>query len=261
MILLEILFLAVVQGITEFLPISSSGHLVVLAALFDQFGHPMEEKLTVNIVLHLGTLAAILVFFWRRIVALLGEDRRVVGLIVVGSLPAAVVGLVLKKYFDHMLVDPMTAGLMFPVTGIMLLWIARRTPGKIACRELSFGHALLVGLFQAAAILPGISRSGATIVAGLGVGLKREEAAAFSFLLAIPVMAGAGLLEVKDMLEQTVNSTPVGPLVLGALVSFAVGMVSLWWLVRWVQRGQLHWFAYWVLPLGPLVILWQLFFR
>lgn len=258
MVLLEILFLAVVQGITEFLPISSSGHLVVLAALFD---HPMEGKLTVNIVLHIGTLAAILVFFWRRIVALLGEDRRVVWLIVVGSIPAAVVGLVLKKHCGPMLVDPMTAGLMFPVTGIMLLWIARRTPGEIACRELGFGRALLVGLFQALAILPGISRSGATIVAGLGVGLKREEAAAFSFLLAIPVMAGAGLLEVKDMLEQTANSTPIGPLVLGALVSFAVGMGALWWLVRWVQRGQLHWFAYWVLPLGPLVILWQLFFR
>ncbi|MBN1591278.1 MAG: undecaprenyl-diphosphate phosphatase [Pirellulales bacterium] len=261
MLYLEILFLAVVQGITEFLPISSSGHLVVLAALFEEWGIHMDEKLTVNIVLHLGTLAAILVFYWRRIWALLGADRRVIGLLIVATIPAVVVGVPLKKYGTEFLENPLLAGCMFLVTGALLLWVRRCKPGETECRELSYSRALIVGLFQAFAILPGVSRSGSTIVAGLGTGLRRDEAATFSFLLAIPVIGGAGLLEVKDLVEQSGNGTPVLALIVGGLVSFVVGLVALAWLVRWIQKGQLHYFAWWVLALGPVVIAWQLWTR
>ncbi len=256
MLYLGIILLAIVQGITEFLPISSSGHLVVLESLFD-----LKDKVTVNIMLHVGTLAAILVFYWRRIWALLDKDCRVISLLVVGSIPAAIVGIPLKKYGDEALKNPLLAGCMFLVTGAMLVWVRRCKPGETECRDLGYGRALLIGVFQAFALLPGISRSGSTIVAGLGTGLRRDEAATFSFLLAIPAIGGAGLLEVKDLMEQSTSSTPVLALVVGGLVSFLVGLAALAWLVRWIQKGQLHYFAWWVLALGPIVIAWQLWPR
>lgn len=260
MLLIEILALAVVQGIAEFLPVSSSGHLVVGEALFDQFGY---TKLGLVIVLHVGTLAAILVFYWRRIWRLLGADRRVLSLLVVGSLPAAAVGLAIKatpwgKTLESGLESPLLAGLMFPVTGLMLLWAARHEAGQTTCRDLGYGKALLIGGLQAVAILPGISRSGSTIAAGLGCGLRRDEAAAFSFLLAIPAIGGGGLLEMLHLLEQGAGSTPVGGLILGASVSFLVGLAALWWLIRWLNQGRLHRFAWYLIPLGVTVVVWQL---
>lgn len=251
---LEILVLAVVQGVTEFLPISSSGHVVVGQALFDQFGHKMHDGLTVNIFLHVGTLMAILVFYRRRIWLLLGRDRRVIALLLVGSVPAAVAGLIIKWRFEATLESPLIAGFMFLVTGAILLWAAQRESGQSTCRELGYGSALLIGAFQAFAILPGISRSGATIVAGLGCGLRRDEAATFSFLLAIPAIGGGGLLEIYKLAATPPDSVPMEGLAVGALVSFAVGLVSLWWLVRWIQQGRLHHFAWWVIPLGLVVI-------
>ena len=259
MLLLQVVLLAVVQGIGEFLPISSSGHIVVLASLFEQFGQPFPgEKLTVNIVLHLGTLLAILVFYWRRILGLLGGERRVIGLLVVGTIPAVIAGLWIGRYFGGVLESPMTTGLMFPVTGLGLLWTIRATPGEVTCRSLSYGQALVIGLAQAFAILPGISRSGATIVAALACGMRRDEAATFSFLLAIPVIAGGGLLHLVDVLEHPPAGFQPGILAIGALVSFTVGLAALGWLVRWLERGKLHRFAWWVLILGPVVVAWQL---
>lgn len=259
---LDILVLAIVQGITEFLPVSSSGHLVVGAELFEHFGHPMDERLRLEIVLHLGTLLAILVFYWRRILWLFGQDRRVIGLILVGSIPAGIAGFVIKKSaigptLEAGLENPLVAGLMFPITAGVLLWAARRPAGQTLCRELGYGHALLIGAVQAFAILPGISRSGMTIAAGLGCRMRREEAATFSFLLAIPAMAGAGLLEVVDLAGSGANSTPLGGLAMGALVAFAVGLIALYWLVRWLKQGQLHLFAWYLIPLGAAVVIWQ----
>ena len=255
---LEIIFLAILQGITEFLPISSSGHLVVVESVFEQFGVVIQEKLSVGIVLHLGTLVAIIVFYWRRIFALLNKDRRVIGLLIVGSIPAAAVGVPLKKFGTELLENPLLAGCMFLVTGVLLLWTKRCKQGEIECRELSYWRALVIGLFQAFAILPGISRSGSTIVAGLGTGLKRDEAATFSFLLAIPAIGGAGILELKDLITESNGSVPVLGLAIGGLISFLVGLAALAWLVRWIEKGQLHYFAWWVLALGPVVIVWQL---
>jgi len=258
MLWIEIFILAVVQGIAEFLPISSSGHVLVGLALFDEFGHAVQEKLTVNIVLHLGTLAAILVFYRRRIRRLLSQDRRVIGLLVVGSIPAAFVGLLLESHVSNVLEHPLTAGLMFPLTGLILIWSARHGSGEIDCRELTCAKALLIGAAQAFAILPGISRSGTTIVAGLACGLRRQEAATFSFLLAIPVIGGAGVLDLVKIIGGRNSHPPVAVLLFGALVSFIVGLAALWWLIRWIDQGKLHRFAWWVIPLGVAVILWQL---
>jgi undecaprenyl-diphosphatase len=258
MLLFEIILLSIVQGIGEFLPISSSGHVVVLANLFNQFGRPLPDIVTVNIALHLGTLLSILVVYWRRILGLLGQDRRVIGLLLAGTMPAAIFGVYLKMHLKDSLDSALVAGCMFPLTGLLLLWTTRRQPGELTCRELTYGRALVIGVFQALAIFPGISRSGSTIIAGLGTGLKREEAATFSFLLAIPAILGAGLLESLDLMHSTTPLEPFGLLGLGLAISAAIGILSLWWLLRWLEQGRLHLFAWWVLLLGPAVVAWQL---
>lgn len=260
MLLLEIILLAIVQGVGEFLPISSSGHIVVLATLFEQLGQAFHgEKLTLNIVLHLGTLLAILVFYRQRIITLLTRERRVIGLVIVGTIPAVVIGLWIKKFYGDAFESALLAGFMFPITGIGLLWTARAKPGEVTCLDLRYDEALLIGFAQAFAVLPGISRSGATIVAGLARGMRRDEAAAFSFLLAIPAIAGGGVLHLLELL--TADAPPsqisLGFLLLGAAVSFAVGLASLAWLIRWLEKGRLYLFAWWVLILGPIVIVWQ----
>jgi undecaprenyl-diphosphatase len=258
MLVLEIIALAVVQGIAEFLPISSSGHLVVVADLFEQCGYAMHQTVTVNIVLHVGTLGAILVFYWRRIGRLLGQDRRVIRLLLVGTLPAVAVGLPVRYVWGAALGNTLLTGCMFLLTGFLLVWTARLRPGAVNCRELGYRQALLIGAFQALAVLPGVSRSGATIATALGCGLKRDEAAAFSFLLAIPAIGGAGVLEIGGLFRTPANGTSPALLVLGAALSFAVGLASLTWLVCWLEKGRLHRFAWWVFPLGLGVILWKL---
>jgi undecaprenyl-diphosphatase len=263
MVWLEIVVLAIIQGIGEFLPISSKGHVVIVDSLFHQFGFDLpEDKLTVNILLHFGTLLTILVFYWQRVWRLLGEDRRVIGLLLVGTLPVAVLGGLFKKQLEVVFENPLYVGILLPVTGLILLWSARRASGETTCRNLSYSKALLIGIAQCFALLPGISRSGTTIVAGLGVGLRRDEAATFSFLLAIPAIAGAVSLKAPKLLGELVHGSPdamPAPVIaLGVAVSFIVGLGALWWLNRWLQQGRLYRFAWWVIPVGVAVTIWQL---
>lgn len=255
---LEVVALAVVQGIGEFLPISSSGHLVVGAALCDQWGYPIQEKLTLNVALHVGTLFAVVVFFRRRLLELVGKDCWGVALVGWATIPAAVVGLGLKIQAQQLLESPLLAGVAFLITGLALLATRKIPPGQRRWTQLGLREAFWIGLAQALALLPGISRSGLTIVAGLALGLLPAEAATFSFLLAIPVIAGAGMLETLQLLHQPCPSAPWSELLLGMALSFLVGWAALGWLVQWLQRGRLYWFAYWLFTIGPLVILWQI---
>ncbi|MEM8944806.1 MAG: undecaprenyl-diphosphate phosphatase [Planctomycetota bacterium] len=260
----EIIVLAIVQGLTEFLPVSSSGHLVVANAVLEALGsEPVEDLIEVSIVLHLGTLLAVLVFYRREIIGLLGNERKAIVSLIVATIPAVVFGLLIKKGpFEGLektiLENPLVAGLMFPVTAATLLWVARRTEGETDYPQLSWSQALIVGLMQAAAILPGISRSGFTIAAGLGVGLNRKASSTFAFLLAIPVIAGAGLLEGLEAMKAETTGTPPLNLAIGFAVSFVVGWAALKLLVGLVQRGRLAMFAWYLLPLGVAVVAWQL---
>jgi undecaprenyl-diphosphatase len=253
----EILILAVVQGVAEFLPISSSGHIVILSHWMQDRGSKPPEIGDLNIVLHIGTLFSILVFYHERIRRILTTERRVIGLLILGTLPAVVVGLPLKKLAPHILESPWVAGAMFPVTGAALLYLSFKQPGKVDYPQMTFMQSLLIGISQAVAILPGLSRSGSTIAAGLGVGLSRNAAAAFSFLLAIVAIAGAGVLEAIDVAEKGHLSTPVGYMLLGAAVSFVVGLGALWVLNRWLERGRLQIFAWYCIVLGIAVLAWQ----
>lgn len=259
--LLQLLVLAVVQGIGEFLPISSSGHLLLVGALWDRAGyHVLRDTLTVEILLHGGTLLAILVVYWRRLWRLLGADRRVIGLLIVGTLPAVVVGLPLHEIeaCHQWIENPLLAGCMLPVTGLLLLWAARRPEGALDYTQMTYGQALLIGLAQAVAILPGISRSGATIVAGLAVGLRREAAASFSFLLAVPAISGALVLGLRKLAWSDFSREEFGRLGLATAVSFFVGLAALAWLLRWLRQGRLQPLAWWCIAVGLSFVAWWL---
>lgn len=257
--LIEIVVLAVVQGLTEFLPISSSGHLVIVDALINP-DRPLapEAFVEVSIVLHAGTFLSILAFYWRRIWRLFGSDRRTLALLVVGSVPAAVVGVTLKLYGAPVLSHPLVAGSLLPITGLVLLAVPRLARGDEPYGGLSWWGAWWIGVTQAVAILPGISRSGTTIAAGLANRLSRQSAATFSFLLALPVIAGAAMIEAVDLLRGHAMATPLLYLGVGMIVSFVAGLLALWWVVRWLEQGRLQYFAAWCIPVGVGVVIWQL---
>jgi undecaprenyl-diphosphatase len=253
-----ILVLAVVQGVSEFLPISSSGHVVILADLLSKDSSQLDIA-DLNVVLHVGTLFSIVLYYWHRIWRLLDEDRRTLGLLAVATLPAVVVGLGVKQYASSaVLENPLLAGFLLPVTGLILLWGARYRMNMEVYNKLSYQRAFLIGLSQAAAILPGISRSGTTISMGMRLGLGPSSAATFSFLLAIPVIAGAGLLEAVSMIRKSEMATPLPLLLAGMLVSFVVGVAALWMLDHMLRRGRIQYFAYWCIPVGILYVASQL---
>ena len=248
--LLELVVLAIVQGIAEFLPISSSGHLVLVGWLLGE----TSESATLEIILHTGTLGSILVVYWRRIFDLLSSDRRVIPLLVIGTIPAVVVGLPLKMYAESVLKNPLLAGSMLLVTGALLLGLRYLRKGDTSYADLKWWQAALIGCFQAFAILPGVSRSGSTIFGGRLLGLKGAEAVTFSFLLAIPAISGASVLAVKDIMEEGAGGTDVAMLLTGAVISFTTGIFALRWLIRWSTKDRLHWFAFWCIPIGLLSI-------
>lgn len=280
--LLQIIILAVVQGLTEFLPVSSDGHLIVVGSLYQSLtGSTLDgDQITLTIALHAGTFVTVLVVFRAQIIRLLKEDRRVVPLLVVGTIPAALFGILLKKtaWGKALLESPIAAGIGLVATGVILLWGTRtsehlsaagdadpaeesaRDVGRIRYPQLNYLQTLIIGCFQAAAVLAGVSRSGSTIASGLRLAkLRREDAANFSFLLSIPAIGGAVFLECIELVRKgDANGFSVGHLAIGAVISMLVGIVALRWLLTWVRGGRLHLFAYWCIPLGLIVTVWQL---
>jgi undecaprenyl-diphosphatase len=261
MSLILVLILAVVQGITEFLPISSDGHLVVVTALYSALsGEPVPKNLLeVEIILHAGTLLAVVIVFWRHLARLLTVDRRVIGLLVVGTLPALTAGYLMKRYLQPQLESPLAAGIGLILTGLILIWAQRRCCGSGDYPSLTYRQALIIGLFQAAAPLPGVSRSGTTIASGVALcGLSPRAAADFSFLLSVPIIGAAVAAETLDLARSGVSSgTPLDILAIGATVSLVVGVFALRFLILWLRRGRLVDFAWWVIPLGIAVVVWQ----
>ncbi|MFP6763589.1 MAG: undecaprenyl-diphosphate phosphatase [Planctomycetaceae bacterium] len=259
--ILAAVILGIVQGIGEFLPISSSGHLVIAGELLDRglgLGRTGDQKLLLNVTLHAGTLASILVIYRKEIWELRSQPR-VCGLLVLASIPAAVVGFTMKESLELIFATPLVVGVALFGTAALLLLGQKLEKSELNYAHLPLKHAFLIGLLQAGALIPGISRSGSTIAGGLMLGLQRKSAATFSFLMAIPVMAGAVLLEMQDVLSgQTVIDSPAA-LVAGGVVAFAVGLLCLTWMMGLIARGRLHWFAYYCIAVGTATIVWQLF--
>ncbi len=227
MTLVQAVVIAVLQGVTELFPVSSLGHAVVLPRLLGwQVDQGAPDFLPFLVVLHLGTAAALLIYFWRDWSSLLlafvgvgsGDERRtqwrLLWLIVVATIPAVILGFALEKWFRQLFGAPAAAAAFLVVNG-GLLFIGerlRRRAGDKTLGQLSWIEALLIGFAQSTALVPGISRSGATMVGGLLLGLHHKEAAHFSFLIATPIIFGAGVLEVPHLLHQG-TATGMGPVV------------------------------------------------
>lgn len=265
------LVLGVLQGLTEFLPVSSSGHLV----LGQNFFGISEPALSFDVSVHIGTLVAVLVVFFEQIKAIfvsLGRlirsagsmdkikqavqedgDVRFAALIIVGSIPTAIIGLILRNYVDLLFSSLVIVGSMLLVTGTFL-WFTRLTPsGGKKVEEIGFGTALFIGVCQGLAVIPGISRSGATIAAGLFSGVERETAARYSFLLSMPAIVGAELLMLKDSFATGIGINFIT--LLSTLVAFIVGTLALVVLMRIVKKGRLHLFAPYCWALGAITII------
>lgn len=248
---LRAIVMGAVQGLSEFLPVSSSGHLIVAREMFHW--HFLEDDLTFDVALHLGTTVAVLAYFWREWLEMLRAllprrkeasvpanpgsvyDARFLALMVVGSLPAAIVGLPLEHWVEDKVRSPEIVGVMLAVFAVVLLLAERlgRKARRIATA--GWGDAVVIGCAQAIALVPGVSRSGVTITTALARGFRREDAARFSFLLATPVIVGAGLLKMAQAVHEGIPSGDVPVLLVGAATAAVTGWASIGYLLRLVQ--------------------------
>ena len=270
-LLFQAVVLGIVQGLTEFLPISSSGHLIIVPAVLG-WNDPFLESLAFSVMLHLGTLIALLVYFrhdWLRLLHAAGallrsravagdSDRWMVILLAVTVVPAAVVGVALNDFIERELRSIGLVAVMF-VAGAAVLWLAEQWGSRSRSMEqLSSRAAFGIGLAQAVALVPGVSRSGVSIAGGLFAGLTRESAARFSFLMSGPIIAGAVLFESRKLLSaETGLSGHPEVLVAGVLAAFLAGIAAIHLLLGYVRRHSLNVFiAYRLLAAAAIAIWW-----
>lgn len=269
--LIDSFILGLIQGLTEFLPISSSGHLVLGEALL---GGELDKSITFEVVVHFGTLCSILIYYRSKLADMLTSlwdlikspgrisvkaesdaNVKLMGFILLSMIPALFVGLFLKDQIENYLLDPFPVSIMLLVTGTILFATKFRDnfPNRIKTSS-SFN----IGLAQAFAIIPGISRSGSTISLGLYLGIKREEVANFSFLMVIPVIAGAMLLEMKDMIALGVPVNDALGLIVGFLTALISGYFALKYLIIMLRTKGIHPFSWycWALGLIGLIYFW-----
>lgn len=263
---LRAIILGVIQGVAEFLPISSSGHLVIFGDLLQHLGLPSpgnHEDFQLTVALHVGTLLSILVVY-RNDLKSMFRRLNLARAIVLATIPLVVIGLCLtfskpiKEALDALFSNVMVAGIGLLVTATILSIGRQLERGEQELDDVRSGQAVLVGLFQTVAIVPGISRSGSTIAGGLIGGLRRDAATTFSFLIAIPAITGGGVLAAKDAWEGNGGDSSIGVLLVGMTVSFAFGLLALRWLIQIVAQQRLHWFAWYCGCAGAATILWQL---
>jgi undecaprenyl-diphosphatase len=265
--LLAAILLGVVQGLTEFLPVSSSGHLLLgqyfLGLDQERFGLPFD------VALHLGTLVAVVAFFWRDLIRMAGAfvrsllpggrnlanpDQRLAYLILASTIPAALIGFLLEDLFETAVRSPWVV--VFNLMLIGVLFIVGEAVGSKSRRadKLRFPEAVGIGLAQATALVPGVSRSGATITLGLFLGLRREEAARFSFLMSVPIIAGAGSLQLAEVVSEGMDSSQAVMFAAGFVSSAVVGYLAIRFFLRFVVHHSLRAFAYYRFGLAAVVV-------
>ena len=239
------IFLGLLQGLTEFLPVSSSGHLVIAQHFIGLTSPPV----LFDILLHLATALAVIVVLWSQLLQL---NLKTIGFILLASLPAAIVGLILNSSIVTIF-SSLTLVAFALLINSLILFSAQHFFKNAQSTSLSAKNSLVIGLFQALAIIPGISRSGSTISAGILAKLKPQLVFNFSFLLSLPAIFGAVLLQLKDL---SFFQTQLGlPLLLGSITAFVSGLISLKLLKKFVSQGRFSFFAYYCLALGLILLL------
>jgi len=268
---LQAIIIGIVQGLTEFLPVSSSGHLVLVPEIMG-----VTSSLAFDTLLHVGTLVAVVTYFWSDIVHMIRsfissltdiprgnfrngieEDpfKRLAWMVIIGTIPAGLAGVLFKDFFESLFSSITAVGFFLIVTGL-LLWgserISARINEKLPVEKLGVRDSLIIGGAQALAIAPGISRSGATISAGLFLGFERELAARYSFLLSIPAILGAALIQVKDI---SAGMDLLGASMIAGFVASAVsGYIAIKFLLKLIRERDLYVFAYYCFALGLLIL-------
>ncbi|MFH1654676.1 MAG: undecaprenyl-diphosphate phosphatase [Pseudomonadota bacterium] len=269
--ILKASLLGALQGATEFLPVSSSGHLV-LAQHF--LGVELEggQLLAFDVCLHFGTLLAVIFVFWRELAGMITaifapkmttsvsafspkDSRRLFLFLVIATIPAGLIGVLFEDFFDGLFGNPLSASFMLIITGV-ILWFTKYIKGDgLGVERIGLTRSLIIGFSQALAIIPGISRSGSTISAAIYSGLNRDLAARFSFLLAVPAILGASILKIGDLSELSKDNLIA--VVIGTAISCAVGVAAIKGLLAIIRRRSFHWFAVycWVAGISSMIYL------
>lgn len=272
----EAIILGLVQGLAEFLPISSSGHLALLQ---QAFGIHEDKVLLFAVLLHVGTLISVFIIYWKDIWELIVElcltirdlctgkglrlaerpIRKLGVMIIVATIPTAIIGLVFSDFFDSLYNSVIPIGVGLIITGFLLIFAEKKGEGNRGIQQMNFRNAIFVGLVQGVAICPGISRSGSTLFGSLICNLDRKFAVKFVFLISIPSILGSAVLEAPAALEAGVTAAEVGPVLVGMLVAAVSGLVAIKTMIKIVSDKKLSYFSYYVWALGLFVVLYGIF--
>lgn len=274
---LEAIVLGLVQGLAEFLPISSSGHLALLQQFF---GIEEDNVLLFAVLLHVGTLFSVFIVYWKDIWELIVElcltfkdiftgkglrieerpVRKLGVMIIIATIPTGIIGIFFNDFFDSLYNSIVPIGIGLLITGFILVIAERRNNANKRIGEMRYIDALIVGTVQGIAICPGVSRSGSTLFGSLMCNLDREFAVKFVFLMSIPSILGSAVLETPAALEQGMNMVDFGPIVVGMVVAAVSGLAAIKGMIKIVSNKKLSYFSYYVWALGAFVIGYGLFF-
>jgi undecaprenyl-diphosphatase len=249
----QAIFLGFIQGLTEFIPVSSSGHLVIAQS----FLNIKEDQILFNVILHIGTLIPIFIIFWRDIKDMIlfkKEKRKETFYILLAIIPTGIIGVLFEDFFEKLFANAFLTAFMLIITGLILYITEKFEGGVKEVEELKFWQPLLVGLAQGAAIIPGISRSGSTIAASLFQGLNREAAARFSFLMSIPVIAGAGFLQFLKVVETGAFNLELKIILFGFSAAVISGYLAIKILLKVLAEKKLNYFSYYCWFVAAVVI-------
>jgi undecaprenyl-diphosphatase len=253
MSILEVVILAIIEGLTEFLPVSSTGHMIIGTALMGIAPSPFVKLFTITI--QLGTILSVLVLYYKRFFKSLDFYYK----LVVAALPAAIIGFLFSDVIDGLLESPLTVGVMLVVGGVLLLFVDKwfSKPVQDDSDQITYAQALKIGLFQCLAMIPGTSRSASTIVGGMTQGLTRKAAAEFSFFLALPMMFGASALKLKDYFDDghVLSSAEINQLILGNVVGFVVAILAIKFFIGVVSKYGFKAFGWYRILVGSIIII------
>ncbi|MFH1823697.1 MAG: undecaprenyl-diphosphatase UppP [Candidatus Firestonebacteria bacterium] len=250
MTIFQSIILGIIQGLTEFLPVSSSGHLVIAQSLIKEFKQP---GVLFDVTLHLGTLIAVIIYFKDRIIKIL-KDIKLLSFIILATVPTGIIGILFKDRFEEMFSNVKLVGLMLMVTAVIIFIADRVKSDSKDLSKVNWLNSVIIGIAQGIAIIPGISRSGSTISAGILLGLDKKFAMEFSFLISIPAILGAMVLEVKDLTSEKLQNINYFVYIAGFLMAAIVGYLSIKLLLNLLQKQRLYIFSIYCIVLGLVIL-------